>query len=357
MILEFNSNIVLLSYGVAFIGIYVAVSAAEQFRGIFLKYRNPTFIQKLPWLSLNGIGVGVVAFWGMHSIAMSGITLRDDTGKIVPIQFNIGISMFAILIGFLGQVTGILIACGDRFYAKSKVEILEYFVQSRSIEEILSYSESYVTFLLISKELTYSAIGGIVACAGLIGVHFLGMAAVEFPGYITFDGGIICAALLIGLVSAVFAYWLFFRLLSIFPNVELIRIAVPFAGGLAVCGVQYIAIIGTNFHIDYSQSTQSSWKTYSMKQEDILYPVLLAAMVTLWAIAMIIFTDLREKTNAYRAYLQKLSPDEKMSDLLLKSENFFDGTETSNYQSGEKQRKSHALRKGKIAPNDDESVL
>ena len=159
---EYNVNLrkicfLHLSYGVTFIGIFVAVSAAEQFRGIFLKYRNPTF-GKLPWLTLNGIGVGIVAFWGMHSIAMSGITLRDDTGKIVPIQFNIGISMFAILIGFLGQVTGILIACGDRFYAKSKAEILEYFVQSRSMEEILSYSESYVTFLLISKELTYSAI-------------------------------------------------------------------------------------------------------------------------------------------------------------------------------------------------------
>lgn len=55
-------------------------------------------------------------------------------------------------------------------------EIWEFFVETRSLEEILSYSESYVTFLLISQELTHSLIGGISSSIGLTGVYFIGLA-------------------------------------------------------------------------------------------------------------------------------------------------------------------------------------
>ncbi len=71
MIPEFHPNFVLLSYGIAFIGVYVAVSATEQLRSVFLKYRNPTNLQKFPWLVLNGICVGIIAFWGMHYVVVA----------------------------------------------------------------------------------------------------------------------------------------------------------------------------------------------------------------------------------------------------------------------------------------------
>ncbi len=284
------------------------------------------------------------------------MTLKDDQGNIVPITFNPVLSILALLSGFIGQVIGVYIACGDRFYAKSKAEILEFFVETRSLEEILSYSESYVTFLLISQELTHSLIGGISSSIGLTGVYFIGLASLEFPGYVTFNGGIIFAALFTGFSAVIFAYWLFFRLLSILPNIELIRIAVAVAGGIAISAIHYIAMIGTKFHIDYSRTTKQSWKIDLMTSNDVLYPVLLGAMIILWLISMIVFADLRTKINAYRVHLQKLSPNENLSELLRKAENLLDAGEASHYSSG-----GHVPKKNRVASaplnNDLESPL
>lgn len=355
MTLEFSSNIALLGFGIAYIGVYVAVCVTEQLRGIFLKYRNPTFLQKTPWIMLNGICVGIISFWGMNYVGFSGMTLKDDQGNIVPITFNPLLAIFALLSGFTGQVIGIFIACNDRFYAKSKAEILDFFVETRSFQEILSYSESYVTFLLISQEITHSLVGGISSSIGLTGVYFIGLASLEFPGYITYNGGIIFAALFIGFSSLISAYWLFFRLLSIFPNSELIRIAVAVAAGIAVSGIHYTAMVGTTFHIDYSMSTKLSWNIDSMTSDQVLYPVLLGAMVILWLISMIVFADLRTKINAYRTNLQKQSPNEKLSDLVLTVE---------NPSADRKARQGHVLKNNTVtvAPpltfnNYDESPL
>lgn len=101
MIPEFNPNIVLLAYGVAFIGVYMAVCAAEQLRGEFLKHRKPTVAQMLPSLLMLGFSVGGVSFWGMHSIGMASMTLKDDNGNVVPIRYNIGVSVPFYLVSLL----------------------------------------------------------------------------------------------------------------------------------------------------------------------------------------------------------------------------------------------------------------
>ncbi len=76
MVPEFNGNIVLVSYGVTFTSLYVALCAAEQLRGEFLNLRNQ---------SLFKCNRGIVA---------------------------------------------VLINSNDRLYAKRKTEILEIFVES-----------------------------------------------------------------------------------------------------------------------------------------------------------------------------------------------------------------------------------
>lgn len=105
MIPEFHPNFVLLSYGIAFIGVYVA---------------------------------------------FSGMIIKDLQGNIVPITFNPSISIFSLLVGFTFQVIGVYTACNDHFYAKSKSEILDFLVQRYNIEEILlSYNELHITYLLM----------------------------------------------------------------------------------------------------------------------------------------------------------------------------------------------------------------
>lgn len=350
MIPEFNINIALLTYGVAFSSAYIAVSAAEQLRCEFLKYRKPTFYQMFPYLMMFGVAVGGVSFWGMHAIGMASITLKDDNLNVVPVTYNVGVSVFGILFGFIFKFVGLYVGCKDRLYAKSKTEILEFFVESISMDEIIGSSELRVLFLLATKELKYTLIGGTLAGIGVIGVHFIIIASMEFPGYIVWNGGIIFAAIVVAIGSAVTAYWLLFRLLSIYPDVEFLRLAVSTAGGLCSCVMHYIAILAADFKIDYSKTTQLSWQTGTMNNNDMLYIVLLISMIILWALVMIIFADLRGKINCYRAYLQKLAPNEKLSDLLVSAENGSDGNEASKHQAGINNNGGGGGKKNAVAP-------
>ncbi len=76
--------------------------------------------------------------------------------------------------------------------------------------------------------------GGTCTAIGIIIVHFVNMEAIEFPGYITYNGGIVFAVIVFNFCSILVGYWLFFRLLSIFPNIELFRYFAAFAGSIAI---------------------------------------------------------------------------------------------------------------------------
>lgn len=320
MVPEFNVNIVLLSYGVVFTSLYVALCAAEQLRSEFLKSQKPKFIQMLPWLLMIGVAVGGVSFWAMHMIGMTSMTLKDDHGIVVPIKYNATVSVFGILLGCIIKIIAVLIGSNDRLYAKSKTEILEIFVESIALDQILSYSELQINFLLISKELKYIIIGGSLAGMSVIGVHFIIMASMEFPGYIVWNGGLVFASIATAILSFIPAYWMFFRLLSIFPHIEFLRFLMAFAGGIAICGMHYFAVIAADFKIDDNRSAKLSWDGGVMNQDNMLYPLLVASMLVLWILTVILLADLRTKVNAYRAYLLKLSPKEKLSDILLAAE-------------------------------------
>ncbi len=91
-----------------------------------------------------------------------------------------------------------------------------------------------------------------------------------------------------------------------------------------------------------------------MSQKDAIYPVLLVCMIVSWLFVMLIFAELRGKINAYRAHIQKLAPNEKISDLLCTAENSLDTNEETNHHVRDGQ--GQGFKKSAVVP-DDESVL
>ncbi len=65
------------------------------------------------------------------------------------------------------------------------------------------------------------------------------MWAMSFDGHIVWDEGIIAASILIALVASTAAFWILFRLLSLYPHMEVLRLASAFIMALAVCGMHY----------------------------------------------------------------------------------------------------------------------
>lgn len=364
MIGEFNPNIVLLSFGVSFLGAYVAISACEQLRGIYLKYNQPKINVILPWLILIAVSIGGVAIWSMHFIGMAAMSLKHDNGSSVAIRFNIGVSIFSIVAAVLSVIAGVWVASKDKVFAKSKAEILEFFIESVSLEEMLALSEFQVLLLLATRQLHYLVLGGAIAGSGVVIMHYIGMAAMELDGHIHWNVGIVAASIVIAVVAASAAFWIFFRLLSIYPDSEFLRIASALVMGVAVCGMHYTGMVAADFDVDQSRTTELSWKAGSMTQEDALYPVVLSAMIVLWLLTMWVLADLRLKISKYRAHLQKISPNEKLSILLLTAESD-EGEEikevSGNNHSHSNGRRDQPLKaRNAVAPmpfNDDESPI
>mmetsp|Transcript_4077 Transcript_4077/g.4481 ORF Transcript_4077/g.4481 Transcript_4077/m.4481 type:complete len:352 (+) Transcript_4077:30-1085(+) len=338
MIGDFNPQIVLLSFAISFLGAYVAIGSCEQLRGIYLKYGRPNLADSWHWLSLIGLSIGGVAIWSMHFLGMSAMTLTDSSGNDVRIDFNVGVSIFSVFAAVLSVIGGVVVASRDVMFAKSKAEILEFFVESISLEEMINYTEFDILILLATRRLTNLILGGCIAGSGVVIMHYIGMAAMEFPGQVHWNYGIIVASIVIAVVAGTAAFWIFFRLLSIYPDSELLRLASALVMGIAVCGMHYIGMLAADFRIDYTKTTELSWKAGTMDHADALYPVLLAAMILLWVFTMVVQADLRSKISKYRVHLQKLSPNEKLSLVLLTAEN-----------SGDEGDHNHGSRTNKVA--------
>ena len=92
------------------------------------------------------------------------------------------------------------------------------------------------------------AIGGLFIAAGVCVMHYIGMMAMVFDGTILWDGGIVAASVLIALVAATAALWIMFRLLAMFPNIELLRVACAGVAAVAVNGMHYTGMAAATFH-------------------------------------------------------------------------------------------------------------
>eukprot|EP01034_Spumella_vulgaris_P032024 gene32024-39558_t len=72
----------------------------------------------------------------------------------------------------------------------------------------------------------------------------------SFDGHIVWDEGIIAASILIALVASTAAFWILFRLLSLYPHMEFLRIASSLVMALAVCGMHYTGMAAARFYYD-----------------------------------------------------------------------------------------------------------
>ncbi len=353
MVREFNVYIALLACGVAFVGIALTMTACDHFRNVVLKYGKPTVTQIIPSMTMIGILLGGVMIWGVHMIGFISMTLKNDDGNVVPIRFNIVVCFLGLVFSMVVSATGMYFNCKDRLYVKSKAEILEYFVSSIASDDILNYTEYQVFVLLITKELRYIISGGMLLAFGTIGVFFIIVSSIEFPGYIAWNGGILFGAMLVLFPSGVGACWIFFRFFSVYQDVELLRLTNIVFGGIITCVMHYFASLAADFRIDYKRTSAQPWSTGSVNKDDLLYPLLLATMIITWTFVMTMFADMRSKINSYRSYLQKVCPNEQLSDILRAAENGLEKGETAGVKVG-------GVKKNAVAPhpfNEHESPI
>jgi NO-binding membrane sensor protein with MHYT domain len=155
------------------------------------------------WLVLASFAIGGAAIWLMHFMAILGF---DVPGS--PVRYDLVLTIASLFIAVLTVGIGIFIA-GQR---------------KRSAPRIL--------------------LGGVFTGAGVVAMHYTGMAAMHVAGIITYDPGLVGASVVIAVVAATTALWFTVSVNGWKPILPAALIM-----GVAVCGMHYTGMAAMHVYL------------------------------------------------------------------------------------------------------------
>jgi NO-binding membrane sensor protein with MHYT domain len=159
--------------------------------------------RRVRWLITAAFAIGGAAIWLMHFMAMLGFDVPDS-----PVRYDLPLTIASLFIAIGTVGVGIFIA-GQR---------------RRSAPRIL--------------------LGGLFTGAGVVAMHYTGMAAVHVSGTITYDPGLVGASVVIAVVASTVALWFTVSLNGWRPIVP-----AAFIMGIAVCGMHYTAMAAMHVYL------------------------------------------------------------------------------------------------------------
>lgn len=232
----------------------------------------------------------------MHFIGMSALTLTDPQGKIVTMRLNILVTLVSLATVTLLTFAGLTISSSDRLFKSDKKDTIRNFIKdaiTMSIEDIkkIPHKNTIILKSLLQNFRNLGA-GGIVMAAGVCVMHYVGMHALVFDGEIVWQPGIVAASVIIAVVAATAAFWILFRVLSLFPNVEILRIACAAVMAVAVNGMHYTGMAAATFVYTEGKTTPEVTEA-SVTMSSAVTSALTASIVFMFFTFMIANSDLR----------------------------------------------------------------
>jgi NO-binding membrane sensor protein with MHYT domain len=183
----------------------------------------------------------------MHFVGMSALSLKDPFGNTSKIQYRIDLTLVSLAVVIIMCYAGIWVSSRDGVYTSDNEDTVEQFIKgaaNMSIQELRAMRhKNYVLFITLFKNMKGIALGGVITAAGVCVMHYIGMEAMVVEnGKMEWDAGIVAASVLIALVAATAAFWILFRLLALYPYMEIFRIASAAVAAIAVNGMHYTGI-------------------------------------------------------------------------------------------------------------------
>ena len=307
--MHWNPYLILLSYAISFLGSYVAVCFCEQFRLLTINETQVRFRNSLIILSVMAVSIGGIAIWCMHFIGMGAMVLMNSEGESISIHFDIGLTIISIIVAVTGAFIGLIISTYDRVYTKKKIEVLDMLVVDACQTGTKITAKKSVLSLALFKGLYILVLGGVVMGAGASAMHYLGMYAMRFDGYMEWDVGVIAASVAIAIVVSIVAFWILFRFLALFPQRESLRVMSAAVMGVAVCGMHYTGMYGAKF---YYEPGKLRYDSNTMVNADIsTYVALVVGMAIAWCLIIFAIGDMRSWYHHQDYIISKM--DEIMS--------------------------------------------
>lgn len=308
-----RGEFIALSFGISFAGAYCGINTCEQFR---LSTREKSKLLNRQVLKfLMAISIGGVAIWSMHFVGMSSVSFVDSDGNSVDVRYRKDYTLLSLVAAIIFCYAGIHICSTDAAFKIDRVDTMDEFIRGAalmSIPEIKNmHSASYIMISALFKGIHRLVIGGFVTAAGVCIMHYLGMSAIITDAKIEYDVGIVAASVLIAMIAATAGYWILFRLLALYPHVELLRLMSSFVVAIAVNGMHYTGMAATKF-IYLKGNAASYSNSMSVASESAVTGSLIASMVFLLANLLMTIADLR-------AWFYTKSRTERVADAIIRS--------------------------------------
>ena len=232
---SYDLDLVALSYAIAVLGSFVALTAARNIRGPNgLQWRN---------VLASGAALGGIGVWSMHFTGMLALKLGMGSSYSV-------LETLVSLVAAMGATSAAL-ACVA--------------LRPNSLARVLG--------------------AGTLLGLGVAFMHYLGMAGMRFPGFILWSWDVIGLSVFIAVVAASAALWLTFRARRV-----VLRVAAALVMGLAVCAMHYTGMAAADLICTAPESTRFATPTGS----GMINAMQLAALTPMVAIAMAVVIGLEQ---------------------------------------------------------------
>jgi NO-binding membrane sensor protein with MHYT domain len=181
---------------------------------------------------------------------MGSLVLKTQDDEIIPFEFSTVLTVASLIASLLFVYIGLLVSSKDRAYSKSREDIAEMTLSDASSMTIKEIKETNFLILALFKDLSHLITGGIITASGIVTMHYIGMMAVVFPGTITWNIGLVFSSVIIAIVASIGAFWILFRLLALYPDNEMFRLAGSIVMAVAISGMHYSGAAAAEFNYE-----------------------------------------------------------------------------------------------------------
>lgn len=238
---------IVVSVGISFLGAFTAIAIFEQYRICKYIQISPKWCPQEWLLGIIALLLGGVAIWTMHFVGMYSCRLHYLDGGDSLIYYRLDLTLVSLIVVILLCYAGLYIASSsDDMYMKDRAgAVVDYF--KRSAEVTGWWKRGSFLFSTFTYNLFPIIAGGVCTATGVCVMHFVGMKSMIFNGHIVWNRGIVFASVVVAIIASTTAYWILFRVLVVFPQVEFIRVGSAVLAAVAVNGMHYTGMAAATF--------------------------------------------------------------------------------------------------------------
>jgi NO-binding membrane sensor protein with MHYT domain len=215
----------------------------------------------------------------------------------ITVKYRVDYTIVSLLVVIILSYVGIRFCANDPAFTMDRVDTLDNFVTRASrfsIKEIRKMkSANYILFLALFQSLNKIIVGGAITALGVCIMHYLGMMAIVIDADIEWNPGIVAASVIIAVMAETAAYWILFRLLALYPEKEIFRLASAFIAALAVCGMHFTGMSAARYIYVKGKADRISQNVPLIYETQAFVGALIATVVFLFANLLVTTADLR----------------------------------------------------------------